>query len=1239
MRPIIAAKTKKEIHKEQRDYEELNVINWKLRNQPLKTPYFRLEDFLRTMPSSILTECVLPQSDGQLKNKSQRQNQLIRGDSELVDIMVNNCTTEKKKAVGSIAREHVWLADVLLSMLYFRRLRWDEATQKLQDRIDTTVSLEAAQKMQLTKEYLKMAADCSGEVRQAAEHFVEKMKDIIQTSESSAPSRCALVEAFFAKLSFESSEGTADSKYVNDSRFFQINETDMMVRDLLLHNRLESGELCGHMKVVRAFSVNLSETIGKGLQKSRDSLFGKKDPPFAVIMDFGTSALYQRIEPHFRNKLIKCSKSSYKPARTLSSVFQERGNAIQYEDLEGLPCILFLIEKGRMGDTFPHSFDCLDMRIRSSDSTTTLIQVHTSIRPCVLGTRCSSYVLSLSLSTLLYNRPLMVFLIHFLEIFYRACHDLHHVLSPCQALQWPHFLFAGAWEAQQRALEIAKERNWFKRARKPIAVYATLDEAKEGKVAVGAGERLVGMAWDLKSWTRSSILQIVGKGKLLEPQGRNSNLDVYKVQVLREGGGQEVPNLVGCWLIRFPRIMMLDRKRRSQFPWPDLQCLEIIEHDSNKELIKVRDKSKTKHTDFGPESYFTIVRDCGSLEWLTSKTNCPYGGVMKELEHDLPCALVMNNLYESIEKAVDVAEISGREIWECIKLDSKLHTHMKRRKAKQDLKISYKENELHDYRRQHDAVHPQNNGTTGNNDHCDWCEDPDVRGRHALRFLLHAECQIGKTGAYLCFLSRLREEIGISPDNDFACLPLMTNSVISDARFQSEKSWKMPYWEYLAGEDFDPLNLKQGKYHKFFIMQRLKLLTDCTSSDSSPSSADWPPWKKGYWEGLMAAQSKDRKQGECLQVTAKIRKLEENLRNMKECPIKVEKRKEGIQVEISDVKGLTQIVAWDMKPSEQTPILSRVKDEGIRSRYGQILLERKQDGNLFFPAETDKLDPQQIAWKIASTEAEEIEESGASVSKQNSQKAGHEFAAKCLRSFTFLEKDKQILNLSDKMRGFELNKFFGDSSNWPVVSTPSKQETIKYFKVEGNRILGGAVELEQRGSIRHYWVFTPSFGRDSNSCRETGRHAFLDRSKAFKDGEGDLAVRQILVVRPDEEPGEGQFSAYRNEVGSELVVVSLPRKMQLSKDVKDIGFRTEQFKNQLKEGKLVVTPDDGGVGYARLFIQIFAHLLGLEKVWMIDDNVLDCYEMDLKAMFEKTPPTHQPLLPCSFAKIMRSIED
>ena len=52
----------------------------------------------------------------------------------------------------------------------------------------------------------------------------------------------------------------------------------------------------------------------------------------------------------------------------------QKRNDLKYGDLHGIPCLLILCEKGRMGDTFPQTFGCLDLRIRTSDNATTFVQ-------------------------------------------------------------------------------------------------------------------------------------------------------------------------------------------------------------------------------------------------------------------------------------------------------------------------------------------------------------------------------------------------------------------------------------------------------------------------------------------------------------------------------------------------------------------------------------------------------------------------------------------------------------------------------------------------------------------------------------------------------------------------------------------------------------------------------------------------------------------------------------------------
>ena len=58
--------------------------------------------------------------------------------------------------------------------------------------------------------------------------------------------------------------------------------------------------------------------------------------------------------------------------RALMSI--EERKDIEYSDLHGFSCLLIVCGKGRMGDTFPETFSCLDLRVRTSHHATTFTQ-------------------------------------------------------------------------------------------------------------------------------------------------------------------------------------------------------------------------------------------------------------------------------------------------------------------------------------------------------------------------------------------------------------------------------------------------------------------------------------------------------------------------------------------------------------------------------------------------------------------------------------------------------------------------------------------------------------------------------------------------------------------------------------------------------------------------------------------------------------------------------------------------
>lgn len=143
------------------------------------------------------------------------------------------------------------------------------------------------------------------------------------------------------------------------------------------------------------------------------------------------------------------------------------------------------------------------------------------------------------------------------------------------------------------------------------------------------------------------------------------------------------------------------------------------------------------------------------------------------------------------------------------------------------------------------------------------------------------------------------------------------------------------------------------------------------------------------------------------------------------------------------------------------------------------------------------------------------------------------------------------------------------------------------------------------------WMFTCSYNRASSAC--------LDREKAMSPLTSPHDYVQVLVVR------KGQVEAYKSQCGGCYVIAALPEKMQ---------FQYEQ------DEPLDLDVTAGGIGYARLFCQLLAHSLGLHQIWMLDDNVRRCYELDLDGVGRPTLDEHElvKLTACSFTTVMQGIE-
>ena len=153
-------------------------------------------------------------------------------------------------------------------------------------------------------------------------------------------------------------------------------ETSSLVKNLIQSGK---GEL-GKMKIVRAKSMETANEFFHTLRLAR--AISSLEECFEIIRDYGGIQIEKQLMKSSSPFFVKLQpvNCQYKFDCCCSELMLQHGrkkclnckhvhkSISQYEDLENLACILILVDKGRMGDTFPHSFDCLDLRLNYDSS-------------------------------------------------------------------------------------------------------------------------------------------------------------------------------------------------------------------------------------------------------------------------------------------------------------------------------------------------------------------------------------------------------------------------------------------------------------------------------------------------------------------------------------------------------------------------------------------------------------------------------------------------------------------------------------------------------------------------------------------------------------------------------------------------------------------------------------------------------------------------------------------------------
>lgn len=123
-------------------------------------------------------------------------------------------------------------------------------------------------------------------------------------------------------------------------------QTDNILRSVVERNR---------MVLIRVLDIRIGNAWIQILLYLRDRLDLAKR--LDVVEDFGPNghgSLADRLHPPWSNRFVAYSQADK--------------STVTYEDLLDIPCILVLVDRGRLGDTFPHSLYCLDFRARNVET-------------------------------------------------------------------------------------------------------------------------------------------------------------------------------------------------------------------------------------------------------------------------------------------------------------------------------------------------------------------------------------------------------------------------------------------------------------------------------------------------------------------------------------------------------------------------------------------------------------------------------------------------------------------------------------------------------------------------------------------------------------------------------------------------------------------------------------------------------------------------------------------------------
>ncbi|CAM9617174.1 unnamed protein product [Ectocarpus sp. 12 AP-2014] len=523
-------------------------------------------------------------------------------------------------------------------------------------------------------------------------------------------------------------------------------------------------------------------------------------------------------------------------------------------------------------------------------------------------------------------------------------------------------------------------------------------------------------------------------------------------------------------------------------------------------------------------------------EILSDKAQAHPNVRVEESAFRLPTMLITTRVMDIVHNAINEHRKTNTPISKCIRM-ARMDQHMRGSMAK--AKIC----DLHDYSR----YRPDEG-------HYDSGRDK-TSTRNERRLVLSAECQVGKTGAYLHYLKILKRAASpiATPPPPF---PIVASS-------GDVVSWLLPHWRTLSNTR--PLSdmygsLFAGKYTAGVANSRAYLVVQSCKRDG---------WVTNFQEFLRNVLV-HKVQGETINSEAGRRRIA-GLEPRLEAPFDAEGQ--AIRTEAS-YASLKAAIDWDGRfhtnhgvqlcvcSGQCTPACQDSLAK-LKVSYGAALSIRTAD-----LAETGgRLDGVIARWEADQDNSQDSSQDDS----QDPCELGDDFVAK--------QPPKAWNKGYDSQKSKHPFQYRAEGAlQGLTVSTPHS------FK-------GGIQEL-LRSKETTRWIFTPSFNRFLPGPRQ----ALLDRSEALP------------------KPLDGLDVGPRTHFGNHYVIMELPMSMPSDESP------SSRY-----------SPEEGGIGYTRHFIQRWSQANGIPFVWMLDDNVQLCHELDVG----KEEAKYQP---CSFTQVMNSLE-